>query len=91
MTDTRPQQIKNFTCFMHTNEWYLGSSPSGPDAPRPQDRPFVPHVLLLHKRGPVPLANFQMAPVFSFLISSGSKKKKPRYECLSEARASHKT
>ena len=30
-----------------------------------------------------------MAPIFSFLIPSGSKKKEPRYECLSEARASH--
>jgi len=26
-------------------EWYLGLSPSRPDAPRPQERPFVPHVL----------------------------------------------
>jgi len=30
-----------------------------------------------------------MAPIFSFLISSGSKKKEPRHKCLSEARASH--
>ena len=30
-----------------------------------------------------------MAPIFIFLISSGSKKKRPRYKCLSEARASH--
>ena len=30
-----------------------------------------------------------MVPTFSFLISSGSKKKEPRYECLSEAKASH--
>ena len=30
-----------------------------------------------------------MAPIFSFLISSGSKKKEPRYQCLSEAKASH--
>jgi hypothetical protein len=30
-----------------------------------------------------------MAPIFSFLISSGSKKKEPRHEYLSEARASH--
>ena len=29
-----------------------------------------------------------MVPIFSFLISSGSKKE-PRFECLSEARASH--
>jgi len=38
---------------------------------------------------PVPFPKFQMAPVPSFLISSGSKKKDPRYECLSEAKASH--
>jgi len=30
-----------------------------------------------------------MAPILSFLISSGSKKKEPRYVCLSEAKASH--
>ena len=30
-----------------------------------------------------------MAPTFSFIISSRSKKKEPRYECLSEARVSH--
>jgi hypothetical protein len=30
-----------------------------------------------------------MAPVLSFLISSGSKKKEPRYACLSEAKAAH--
>ena len=48
----------------------------------------MPHVLLLNYRSPIPLANFQMVPIFSFLISSGSKKE-PRFECLSEARASH--
>jgi len=30
-----------------------------------------------------------MAPILSFLISSGSKKKEPRYLCLSEAKTSH--
>jgi hypothetical protein len=30
-----------------------------------------------------------MAPVLSFLISSGSKKMEPRFVCLSEAKASH--
>jgi len=39
--------------------------------------------------GPVPLAKFQMAPTPSILMSSGSKKKEPRYLCLSEAKASH--
>ena len=38
---------------------------------------------------PVPLVKFQMAPILSFLISSGSKEKEPRYVCLSEAKASH--
>jgi hypothetical protein len=33
--------------------------------------------------------SFQMAPILSFLISSGSKKKEHRYVCLSEAKASH--
>ena len=32
----------------HKNEWYLGSSRSGPAAPRPQDRLFVLDVLLLN-------------------------------------------
>jgi len=40
-------------------------------------------------RTPVPLANFQMAPIISFLISSGPKKKELRHECPSEAMASH--
>jgi hypothetical protein len=30
-----------------------------------------------------------MAPIFSYLISSGSKKKEPRYVCLSQAKASY--
>jgi len=38
---------------------------------------------------PVALLKFQMAPRLVLLISSGSKKKKPRYTCLSEAKASH--
>jgi hypothetical protein len=38
---------------------------------------------------PVALAKFQMAPIFSVLISSGSKKKEPRCTCLSEAKVSH--
>jgi len=37
----------------------------------------------------VPLARFQMAPTPSILMSSGSKKKEPRYLCLSEVKASH--
>jgi hypothetical protein len=34
---------------------------------------------VLNYRSPVPLPKFQMAPILSFLISSGSKKKEPRY------------
>ena len=32
---------------------------------------------------PVALLNFQMAPKMIHLMSSGSKKKEPRYTCLS--------
>ena len=42
-----------------------------------------------NQRSPVPLAKFEMAPVVSLLISSGSKKKEPRCVCLSEAKVSH--
>ena len=38
---------------------------------------------------PVALLKFQMAPRLILLMSSGSKKKEPRYTCLSEAKASH--
>jgi hypothetical protein len=38
---------------------------------------------------PVALLQFQMAPRLILLRSSGSKKKKPRYACLSETKASH--
>ena len=38
---------------------------------------------------PMALLKFQMAPKPKLLISSGSKKKEPRYICLSEAKASH--
>ena len=46
---------------------------------------------VLSYRSPVRLAKFHMAPTHSFLISSGSKKKKPRYIyiCLSEVKGSH--
>jgi hypothetical protein len=40
-------------------------------------------------RSLIPLAKFQMAPAPGTLMSSGFKKKEPRYLCLSEARASH--
>jgi hypothetical protein len=51
--------------------------------------PPVPRVLLLNYRSPAPLTNFQMAPIFSFLISLGSKKKETWYKCLSKAWTSH--
>ena len=38
---------------------------------------------------PVALLKFQLAPKIILLMSSGSKKKQPRYTCLSEAKASH--
>jgi hypothetical protein len=41
--------------------------------------PYVPHNLILAQRSPVPLLKFQMAPRLKFLMSSGSKKKEPRY------------
>jgi len=37
----------------------------------------------------VALPKFQMAPSLTLLMSSDSKKKEPRYACLSEAKASH--
>jgi hypothetical protein len=39
--------------------------------------------------GAVSLTKFQMVPTPSTLMSSGSKKKEPRYTCLSEAKVSH--
>jgi hypothetical protein len=44
---------------------------------------------VLGYRSPALLAKFQMAPMPSTLISSGSKKREPRYACMSEANASH--
>jgi len=38
---------------------------------------------------PVTLLKFQMTPKLILLMSSGSKKKEPRYTSLSEAKASH--
>ena len=38
---------------------------------------------------PVASLKFQMAPRLILLMSSGSKKKEPRYVCLGEAKASH--
>jgi len=51
--------------------------------------PFVPHNLISVQENPVPLLKIQMAPRLRFLMSSGSKKKEPRYTYLSAAKASH--
>jgi len=44
---------------------------------------------VLGYRNRVPLAKFQMATIPTTLMSSGSKKKEPRYVYLSKAKASH--
>ena len=77
-------------CFITSwiNEWYLGLSPSGPMHLGLKTGPLYP-MFCTKLEKPCSLVNFQMAPVFSFLISSGTKKKEPRYKCLSEAKASH--
>ena len=49
----------------------------------------MPHNLISFQGSPVPLLKFQMAPRFNLLMSSGSKKREPRYTCLREAKASH--
>jgi hypothetical protein len=50
---------------------------------------FVPHNLIPVQGSPFTLLKFQIAPRIKLLISSGSKKNKPRYTCLSEAKASN--
>jgi hypothetical protein len=49
----------------------------------------VPHVLLLNSKSHVALPKFHMAPLISYVISSGSKKKEPRCVCLTEAKSTH--
>jgi hypothetical protein len=66
-------------------QWGLG--PHGPNAARPSlTGPFCP--ISIHG-SPIILLKFQMAPKLILLMSSGSKKKQPRYTCLSEAKDSH--
>jgi hypothetical protein len=72
-------------------EWYLGSSPSGPDAPRPYNWPFVPPWSVIRLKEPCSYHEVPDGPFVSFLISSGSKKKEPRCACLSEAKDSTHT
>jgi hypothetical protein len=49
------------------------------------NRPFVPHIIS-YQGSPAALLKLQMAPRFKLLISSGSKKKDPRYLHLGAAR-----
>jgi hypothetical protein len=51
--------------------------------------PLLPQILIPVQGIPVPLLKFQMAPRLKLLMSTVSKKKEPRYICLSEAKASH--
>ena len=46
----------------------------------------MPHNLIIFQGSPAPFLKFQMAPRLILLMSSVSKKKEPRYACLSEAR-----
>ena len=59
----RNHEIKNITIVSqipcHLIAGYLGLSPSGPDAPRPLDRPFVPLNLMPNQGSPVPLLKIQ--------------------------------
>ena len=48
----------------------------------------MPHNLISVQGSPVPLLKFQMVPRLKLLMSSGSKKKKPIYTCLSENKVS---
>jgi hypothetical protein len=69
-------------------DWlHVGSGCYSPDAPRPllMD-PLCPITIY---GSPVALPKFQMAPRCTFLIFCGSRKMKPRYACLSEAKTSH--
>ena len=54
-----------------------------------KNAPFVPHNLIPVQGSLVPLLKFQMAPGLKLLKSFGSKKKEPRYTCLSETKSSH--
>jgi hypothetical protein len=67
---------------------HMGSEPYSPDAPRPLFTGCLCPITIYG--GPVALPKFLMGPRFTFLIFSGSRKKEPRYACLSEAKASHR-
>jgi hypothetical protein len=51
-------------------------------------RPFVPHIIS-YQGSPAALLKLQMAPKLKLVISSGSKKKDPRYLRLSAVKVSH--
>ena len=57
----------------------------GPTAPRPLDKPLVPHTQMPSHGSPVPLLMFQIAPRLRLLTSSGSKEKGPKYYSLSKS------
>jgi hypothetical protein len=71
------------------NRLVVGSGPFGPDAPRPyMSRPFVPQSF--PHGSPAALLKRQMAPRFWRFMSSGSKKKEPKWAYLIDAKASHR-
>jgi hypothetical protein len=62
----------------------LGTEPHSPDAPRPYEQALcAPYQ---NQGSPEALLKLQMAPKLMLLISSGSKKKDPRYLHLSAAK-----
>ena len=64
----------------------MGSSPFGPDACRPfLTGPSCPVICCPSHGSPVPLLKFWMVSRLIRLTSSGSKKKEPKWVCLSEA------
>ena len=63
----------------------MGLSPFGRTAPKPLDRPFVPHTLMPSHGSPVPLQKFQIALKLRLQTSSGPKKKEPKCYCLSKS------
>ena len=89
--------IVRSTCFGHRyayhqkeqNRILCGFEPFRARCTQPLRQALCAPCSVPSQRSPVPLAKFQMAPTPSILMSSGSKKKEPRYLCLSEAKTSH--
>jgi hypothetical protein len=69
-------------------DWYKGSVSFSPDAPRPSEKQALCAPVVFHG-SLAALLKRQMAPRFCLLMSSGSRKKEPKYACLVEAKASH--